>query len=185
MEDMDIIELYWQRNERAIEESDKKYGGLCSSVAYRVLGSPEDCEECVSDTWLKAWSVIPPERPSILKAFFAKITRNLALDRLRRSTAQKRGGGETTLALEELQDCVSGKPIEHELERRLLEETLEAFLRELEERERELFLRRYWCMEPVGELAARLGMSRKAATMKLYRLRLKLRECLEKEGVAV
>jgi len=185
MEDTEIIELYWQRNEQAIEESNKKYGGLCISVAYRVLGSLEDCEECVSDTWLRAWSVIPPERPSILKAFFAKITRNLALDRLRRSTAQKRGGGQTPLTLEELQECVSGKPLENELEHRLLEETLEAFLRELEEKERELFLRRYWGMESVGAIADRLSMSRKAATMKLYRLRLRLRERLEKEGITV
>ena len=104
MEDHEIVQLYWERDERAIGESEKKYGGLCRSVALRVLENIEDSEECVSDTWLRSWNVIPPQRPNLLGAFLARITRNLALDRWRASHAAKRYGGETALALEELGD---------------------------------------------------------------------------------
>ncbi len=185
MEDKEIIELYWRREERAIDESSKKYGGLCASVAGRLLMSREDCEECVSDTWLRAWNAMPPERPNILKAFFARITRNLALDRLRKSSAAKRGGGEAPLALEELGECVSGKPIESELELQRVTEVLNGFLRGLSARDRELFMRRYWSAEPVADIARRLKMSRQAAATQLFRLRQSLRRKLEEEEIAL
>lgn len=185
MEDMEIIELYFSRDERAIGESDAKYGRLCRGVALRLLDSAEDSEECVSDTWLRAWDSIPPQRPNILRAFFAKITRNLALDRCRRDAALKRGGGEYLLALEELRDCASGDDIEGELERQALTEALNAFLRGLEEKEREIFLRRYWLAESLSVIAKRCGLTANAVGLRLMRLRAKLREQLEREGISL
>lgn len=185
MEDMEIIELYWQRDERAVQESDTKYGRLCRSIALRLLESMEDSDECVSDTWLRAWNTIPPQRPEILRAFFAKITRNLALDRCRRASAQKRGGGELNAALEELSGCVSGGDLESEMERRELVRVLNEFLHSLGEQERDIFLRRYWLADSVAAIAKRSGMSANAVSLRLMRLRTKLKEHLEKEGVSV
>ena len=102
MEDAEIIELYFRRSEEAIAESDRKYGAYCSSIAWRILKSREDSEECVSDTWLRAWGAMPPARPRFLRAFFGKITRNLSLGRYERDHAAKRGGGEVSIALDEL-----------------------------------------------------------------------------------
>ena len=135
MEDTEIVELYWARDERAIEESDTKYGPLCRSIALRVLESPEDGEECVSDTWLRAWNAMPPQRPARLGAFLGKITRNLALDRWRRDHAGKRYGGETAMALEELGEIVSGKSLEDEVQSRELDRALDGFLRGLAKRD--------------------------------------------------
>ena len=183
MEDTEIVELYWARNERAIEESDTKYGPLCRSIALRVLESPEDGEECVSDTWLRAWNAMPPQRPTRLGAFLGKITRNLALNRWRRDHAEKRFGGETALALEELGDCVSGTSLEEEALRREVIRALNAFLRGLPKRDRDLFLRRYWNMETLEALARAEGMSRSALHRRLGKLREKLRDYLRKEGI--
>ena len=185
MEDIEIIELYWQRDERAVKESDAKYGRLCKGIALRLLENMEDSEECVSDTWLRAWNTIPPQRPEILRAFFAKITRNLALDRCRSSAAQKRGGGEVVAALDELKDCVSGGTIESELERKELVAAINDFLRGLDEKERQLFLRRYWLAESVSAIAKKSGMSANAVSLRLMRLRAKLKEHLEREGIRV
>ncbi len=182
MEDREIIELYWARDERAISASAEKYGPLCRSLAARILDSPEDAEECVSDTWLRSWNAMPPQRPRLLRAFFARITRNLALDRYRRENALRRGGGETALALEELGDAVSGLPLETELERLALQRLLDAFLESLEPGDRTLFLRRYWSMESLGELAKLEKTTENALAKRLWRLRKKLRERLEKEG---
>ena len=183
MEDTEIVELYWARNERAIEESDTKYGPLCRSIALRVLESPEDGEECVSDTWLRAWNAMPPQRPTRLGAFLGKITRNLALDRWRREHAEKRYGGETAMALEELGEIVSGKSLEDEVQSRELDRALDGFLRGLAKRDRDLFLRRYWGMETLENLAKAEGMSRSALHRKLRKLRESLREYLRKEGI--
>ncbi len=185
MEDHEIIELYWQRDDRAIKESDAKYGRLCRSIALRLLDSFEDSEECVSDTWMRAWNTIPPQRPDILRAFFAKITRNLALDRYRGSAAQKRGGGEVSLALDELRECVSGGDLETELERKELAAAVNGFLRSLEEKERQLFLRRYWLGESVTVIAKKSGMSANAVSLRLMRLRTRLKEYLEREEISV
>ena len=183
MEDTEIVELYWARNERAIEESDTKYGPLCRSIALRVLESAEDGEECVSDTWLRAWNAMPPQRPTRLGAFLGKITRNLALNRWRRDHAEKRFGSETDLALEELEDCVSGESLEEEAQRREVIRALNGFLRSLAKRDRDLFLRRYWGMETLENLAKAEGMSRSALHRKLGKLRESLREYLRKEGI--
>ena len=183
MEDLEIVELYWARDERAISESDAKYGPLCRSIALRVLISPEDSEECVSDTWLRAWNAMPPQRPARLGAFLGKITRNLSLNRWRRDHAEKRYGGETALALEELGEIVSGKSLEDEVQRRELARILNAFLRSLPDRDRELFLRRYWGVETLESLAKQTGLSVSAVHRRLGKLRESLRDHLRKEGI--
>ena len=183
MEDHEIVELYWDRDERAIGESERKYGGLCRGVALRVLESPDDGEECVSDTWLGAWNAIPPRRPARLGAFLGKITRNLALDRWRRDHAEKRYGGETAMALEELGEIVSGKSLEDEVQSRELDRALDGFLRGLAKRDRELFLRRYWGTETLESLAKQTGLSLGAVHRRLGKLRESLRDHLQKEGI--
>ena len=183
MEDMEIVQLYWDRNERAIGESDRKYGSLCRGVALRILELPEDGEECVSDTWLRAWNAMPPQRPTRLGAFLARITRNLALDRWRRDRAEKRYGGETALALEELGEIVSGKSLEDEVRERELDRAMNAFLRSLPDRDRELFLRRYWGVETLESLAKQSGLSVSAVHRRLGKLRERLRDHLQKEGI--
>ena len=183
MEDREIVQLYWDRDERAIAESDVKYGPLCRSVALRILAVPEDSEECVSDTWLRSWNAIPPKKPDPLGPFLAKITRNLALDRWRRDHTEKRYAGETAPALEELEDVVSGESMEDEVMRRALVRALNGFLEGLRSGERDLFLRRYLAFETLESLAKAAGMSVGGVHKRLGRLREKLREHLEKEGI--
>ena len=183
MEDREIVQLYWARDERAIAESEHKYGAFCRGVALRVLENVEDSEECVSDTWLRSWNVIPPQRPTLLGAFLARITRNLALDRWRREHAAKRFGGETALALEELGDCVSGEAMEDEVTRRELARALHAFLRGLPEGDRRVFLRRYWSVETLERIAKQEGMSVSALHRRLRKLRAALAAHLRKEGI--
>ena len=183
MEDKEIVQLYWDRDERAISESDGKYGPLCRSVAMRVLENREDSEECVSDTWLRSWNAIPPKRPDPLGPFLAKITRNLALDRWRKDHAAKRYAGETVLVLEELEELVSGESLEDEVQRRELVRVLNGFLEGLSEGETDLFLRRYLAFETLESLAEQWGRSVSGIKKRLVRLRQKLQEHLEKEGI--
>ena len=183
MEDREIVQLYWDRDERAIAESDVKYGPLCRSVALRILTVPEDSEECVSDTWLRSWNAMPPKRPDPLGPFLAKITRNLALDRWRRDHTAKRYAGETPLVLEELEDLVSGESTEDEVLRRELIRALNSFLEKLSDPERDLFLRRYLAFETLDSLAKHAGRSVSGIHKRLMRLREKLREHLRKEGI--
>ncbi len=182
MEDGRIIELYWQRNETAIEESGRKYGAYCSAIARNILHTQEDTEECVSDTWLRAWNAIPPERPSRLAVFFGKITRNLAIDRFRKNKTRQ-FGGQYPVCLDELGECVGeAVPIEDGL---ALRELINSFLRELPERTREIFLLRYWYFLSVEEIADQLGASEGAVKMTLLRARNKLKDLLEQEGMGI
>ena len=184
MEDAAIVELYWQRSEEAIPETERKYGKYCGTIAQNICHSPEDAEECVNDTWLRAWNRMPTERPSVLSIFLGAITRNLALDRWRVAHRQKRGGGETDLALEELSDCVPAPSgVERELEARELVRAIEAFVDSLEPTERRLFLGRYWFLTPVKELAERLDWSQSKTKTVLYRLRKRLLRQLKEEGL--
>ncbi|MBR1456003.1 MAG: RNA polymerase sigma factor [Oscillospiraceae bacterium] len=183
MEDSAIVDLYWQRSERAISETAKKYGAYCHRVAFNVLGSEQDAEECVNDTWLGAWNAMPDERPRILSAFLGCLTRNAAIGRYREKHRQKRGGGETALALDELSECLANeKDLEEELQRRELERLIRDFTAGLKETEKLVFTARYYYLCPVAEIAARLGMNESKVKSMLYRVRGRLRTRLEKEG---
>lgn len=184
MDDQGIIELYFARSEDAISETRTKYGRYCYSIAYNILTNNEDAEESVSDTYLTAWNAIPPRRPAILPAFLGKITRHNAINRWNARSAYKRGGGEMPLALEELEECVSdGLSVE---ERFAYKETLRVFrqfLTTLPETERNVFLRRYWCLDPVAGIAESFGFSESKVKSMLHRTRGKLHRTLEREGL--
>ena len=183
MEDREIVQLYWDRDERAIAESDAKYGPLCRSVALRILALPEDSEECVSDAWLRSWNVMPPQRPSRLGAFLAKITRNLALDRWTERRARKRGGGAAEECVDELAECLpGGGDPESAAVQRELAERIDRFLRSLPEDERDVFVARYWYMTAVEDIGRSFGFSRSKTASMLHRTRKKLRKALETEG---
>ena len=182
MDDEKIIDLYWNRSEAAISETDHKYGSYCFSIAKNILANKEDAEESVSDTYLAAWNAMPPQRPSLLATFLGKITRNLAIDRWRTLNRQKRGGGEITLALEELQDCVGARQsVDAAMERKRFADVFNRFLDTLPETERRIFLCRYWYLDPVAEIADRFGFSVSKVTSMLHRTRKKLHTVLEKE----
>ena len=183
MEDSRIIDLYWARLEQAIQETDTKYGGYCRAIAHNILKSMEDSEECVSDTWLRAWNAMPPERPDYLKLFLAAITRNLSLDRLKERKTAKRGGGAAALALDELSECVSGSPeVEDAVIAKELSESVGRFLDTLPPETRKLFLRRYFFLESAEEIAQMYAMRPGTVTVALHRTRKKLREHLKREG---
>ena len=177
MEDQQIIELFYARAECAIEECAKKYGAYCRTIAGHILPDDSDVEECVSDTWMRVWNAIPPNRPERLGAFLGRITRNLALDRLR---AEKR----RCLIREELGECLTaGDPTASMVDRVVLTQALDRFLAGLPPKKRKLFLRRYWYFSTVEELARDFGMSQSNVKMTLLRLRRELKEQLNQEGI--
>ena len=183
MEDRRIVELYWQRSEDAIAETASKYGNYLHSIAYQVLSNTQDAEECVNDTYSAAWNAMPPHRPSVLSTFLGKITRRISIDRWRKYSAEKRGGGEVALALDELADCVSGSgSVEEAAERRELKNLIDRFLDALPTTERKVFLCRYWYLDSVSSIAKQFGFSESKVTSMLHRTRAKLRAVLEKEG---
>ena len=183
MDDLAIVELYHRREERAIAETDKKYGGLCRSIALRLLGIREDAEECVNDTWYAAWDKMPPERPQSLGAFLGRIPRNLSVSRWRQSRAQKRYSGMEVL-LSELEECVPAPgTVEEDLERRQLAQAISVWLDTLGAEDRRLFIRRYWYGGGVKELAEEAGERANTLSQRLSRLRKNLRIFLESEGV--
>ena len=186
MDDQEIIARFFARDEEGLAAAQERYGDYCAAVARNLLSDQRDQEECLSDTWLRAWNTIPPQRPRSLGAFLAKITRNLAIDCLRSGNTARRGGGQTTLALEELGECVSqaGSP-EGELDRQAAVEALNRFLDGLPPLQREVFLRRYWYLDSVGEIARRFSMSQSKVKTMLFRTRQKLRTYLEQEGIRV
>ena len=178
MEDEQIIALYFARDEQAVVQTDKKYGPYCYTLANSILNSRQDAEETVSDTYLKAWHAIPPRKPAVLKMFLAKITRNLAFSRWRSLSAQKRGGGEMALVLEELGPCVAARgSVEDSLNGQELD-TLPA-------REQDIFLRRYFFVEESEAIARRYGMKPATVQRTLSRTREKLKNYLTREGYAV
>lgn len=184
MQDEKIIELFYRRDEAALPAVVEKYGKYCYSIALRMLQSAEDAEECVNETWWKAWSAIPPHRPKHLSTFLGKITRNLALDSRKRSQRQRRGGMQLVLALEELEQCVpSTETVAEVTEEKLLAETIERFLLACPEQERKIFVGRYWHLYSISELAAAYGMSESRVSSLLFRMRKKLKACLEKEEI--
>ena len=185
MEDREIVALYWQRNENAIAETEGKYGPFCRGLARNLLGSPEDAEECVSDTWLEAWNSMPEEKPDCLRPWLGRVVRLNAIDRWRAAHRQKRFGGVETLVLE-LEDCVPApSDPQRALEAAELGELLRRWLDSLGKEDRRLFLRRYWNGEALNALASEEGMSPAALAQRMRRLRLKLKRYLEKEGVVL
>ena len=182
MEDTGIIDLYWARDERAVEETDRKYGAYCRAISYRILKNRQDVEECLNDTYVRAWNTMPPQRPFALGAFLGKIVRNLSLNYYRDGNAQRRGGGQVPLLLEELNDCAAESP-EQVLEAAELSRLLDRFLRSLPQKECCIFMRRYWYLDPVDEIARRYHMPLGTVKSSLFRTRQKLRAYLVQEGV--
>ena len=186
MDDKQIIDLYWARSESAIAETGKKYGKLCHRIAFNILANAQDSEECVSDTYLKAWSVIPPKRPVKLSTFLGKITRNLALNRYEKYAAEKRGGGEVPVALDELTECVPDpNSVEQMVDGRILVDKLNVFLEGLPVEARKIFMRRYWEVCSIQEIAEIYGISESKVKVSLFRTRGKLRSFLEQEGISL
>lgn len=181
MEDHRIVDLYWARDEAAIEASQRKYGRMLYSLSYSLLTSHQDAEECVNDTYLGAWQAMPTARPAHLGSFLSKITRRLSIDRWRHSHRKKRGGIEELT--EELTECIpSDSSVEREYESGLLRHTLDGFLRSLTEEKRAIFLRRYFYSQSVTQIAVALGIGESKVKVVLHRLRQELRERLEKGG---
>lgn len=184
MEDNKIIDLYFARSESAISQTAAKYGGYCYCIADGILSDREDAEECVNDTYLAAWNAMPPRRPNILSAFLGKITRNISLDRWKRRSAQKRGGGETALSLEELEECLADhRTPEKAVERREVLQAVNHFLEKLPETQRNIFVCRYWYLDSIEAISSRFGYSQSKVTTMLHRLRKKLAAQLEEEGL--
>lgn len=184
MEDSEIVALYWARSELAVARTQERYGPYCRSIAWHILMSAEDADECVNDTWLAAWNTMPPHRPAVLRTFLGKLTRRLALHHWRDAGRLKRGGGETALALSELEESVpSGADVEAAAGQAELAASLDRFLAALPELQRCVFLRRYWYLDSVAEISRAFGFSESKVKSMLHRTRLRLREYLEEEGL--
>lgn len=184
MEDSQILDLFFSRSEMAIKETDTKYGGYCYKIAYSILANQEDSEESVSDTYLSAWNIIPPRRPATLSTFLGKLTRNISINRFKKNTAQKRGGREIDVALDELDECVSGvESAEDALMRKEILASLNRFLAGLSAEERDVFLCRYWYVNTLDEIANKTGFSVGKIKSMLHRTRGKLGKHLNKEGL--
>ena len=187
MNDQDILDLYFARSESAISATNEKYGKYCHTVAMNILYSHEDSEECVNDTWLRAWGAIPPKRPAMFRTFLGKITRNLALNRWEHAHADKRGRGETAAALDELAECVAdtraGQP-DQLPEQLTLTECINRFLEYQKPENRKLFVRRYWYLSDIKEIAGDYGFTESKVKMTLSRMRAQLMAELEKEGIS-
>ena len=185
-EDSRIIELFFARDEKAISETNSKYGRYCYSIAYNILAVNEDCEEYVNDTLMKAWNAIPPQKPKKLSAFLGRITRNLSLNRFFEKTADKRGSGQTAAVLDELAECVSsGVTTEDISDNNTLRHALNDFLFCLEPEKRIIFMQRYWYMMPIKAIAAEHSSTESRIKMILLRTRSELKEHLIKEGITL
>jgi len=186
MEDRQIVQMYFDRNEDAISQTAVKYGKYCYTIAYNILHDFEDSEECVNDTYLEAWHTIPPQRPQKLTAFLGKITRNLSINVYRRYTAEKRGSGEMELALDELGDCVASLGSTNDrVDEMALVDILNSFLTSLSSQHRKIFMRRYWYVSSIKEIAYEYGITESKVKMALLRSRNKLKTVLEKEGITL
>ncbi len=186
MEDKQIVALYWQRSESAISETAGKYGNYCYTIAYNILYNNEDADESVNDTYMGAWNSMPPNKPDILSAFLGKITRNIALNKWRHKNAEKRGGGQVAVALDELVECIpSGEKPEDKVEAMELAKIINIFLAGLKDMERRVFVCRYWYLDPITEISKQFGYSESKVKSMLFRTRNKLQAYLEKEGICI
>ena len=183
MEDGKIVELFWQRDQQALDQTERKYGVYLTRVAMNVLGDPEDSRESVNDTYLAAWNAIPPNRPQYLRAFLSKLTRRIAIDLLRKNQSQKRGGGEYDLSLSELEQSLpGGNSTEQIADGNALSQAIAEFLKTRPEVARRAFICRYFYMDSLKETAKACGLTESNTKVLLHRTRLALREYLEKEG---
>ena len=184
MEDEQIVDLFFRRDQGALRETERKYNRYLYAVAHRILGNHEDSEECVNDALLSAWNTIPPQRPPVLRMFLARFVRNHAINKRKASLTDKRGGGEVTLAIEELEECLPGNSdTEANVLAEELSQAIRTFVRELPEREGDVFARRYFFAESVKEIAEGYGMTQNNVSVMLNRTRKKLKEHLTKEGL--
>lgn len=181
MDDFQIIELYFARDEQAIKATDEKYGKLCQSIAFNILSSREDSEECVNDTYLAVWNKIPPTRPNCFKAFICKITRNLSLKKLEAANAIKRTSV-AILSLDEMEEIIPDSVISPEIGEEELGKLISAFLWNQKEDVRNVFIRKYWFFDSIGEIAKLYSFSENKVKSMLYHTRNKLRDYLKKEG---
>ena len=183
MEDQQIIELYLQRNEDAIAQTEQKYTPYCRSIAARILHIPEDADEALNDTWLAAWNSIPPHIPECLQTFLGRLTRNISLKRVRSEHAQKRGAAEVRVVFEEVEDWLSSSQnVEQQVAEQELAEAINDFLDSISPIERNVFVRRYWYMQSIAEIAAYHGFSESKVKSMLFRIRKKLHARLKKEN---
>lgn len=184
MKDEELLDLYFSRNESAIQKTDEKYGAYCRKIAGNILASPEDCEECISDAYLALWNRIPPTRPGCFQAYLTGVLRNLSLMRLRSSRALRRGGGEIDLSFDELDECLKGNGSPQKaLENEELREAIDRFLGMLSTADRVMFMARYWLYYPVSDIAEKTGFTESKVKSSLLRSRNKLRRFLTKEGL--
>lgn len=185
MDDLKIIELYWERNENAIIETENKYGRLLYKISFNILSNNEDSKECVNDTYIRIWKSVPPERPRSLTAYLGRIIRNISIDYLKQNRAQKRySGGD--LLLSELEDCIpSRNTVWGEIENKALSRLISDWLNTLPKEDRILFVRRYWYGDSVKELASAIGTTPSKLASRMYRLRSNLKDFLEKEEVTL
>ena len=183
MEDAEIVSLYWARNEDALRETEEKYGSFCLALAMNILSLREDAEECVNDTWRRAWDSMPEERPARLRPWLGRVVRNLAIDRYRRDRAKKRRA-DMELLLSELEDCVPAPgTVEETVEAAELGQIISRWLGRLPPEDQLLFVRRYWNGQALSDLAGETGLTPARLAQKMHRLRLDLKKALEKEGV--
>lgn len=184
MEDSQIVDLYWERNEQAIRAAASKYGDYCYSIAYNILRSREDADESVNDTYLGAWNAMPPHRPNCLRTFLGKITRRVSLKKWRDEHRDKRGGDEVSLALEELSECIpSNASLEESVIAGELSARINRFVGTLAPTERQVFLCRYWYLDSIDKISADFCFGESKVKSMLRRTRARLRADLEKEGV--
>lgn len=186
MEDSKIIELYFERSEQAIPETEKKYGAYCKTVAKNILGNEEDAEECLNDAYLAVWNSIPPAVPEKLSLFLGKIIRNLSLNRYRKNKTQKHGGNETAVVFEEIDEVVSGNDdVEKGYESREFLAAVNEFLGTLTEEKRSIFICRYWYFDSIEDIAKRFGKKESGIYSSLERTRKKLRKYLSERGYEI
>ena len=183
MEDEKIVMLYWQRDENAIRETKMKYGKYCYTVAYNILHSHEDSDECVNDTWNSAWNAIPPEKPNKLQCFLARITRNIAIDRFRHDSAKKRSA-EFEIVIDEYWECIPNGELSIENEF-MLKQAINGFLATLDTKTRVIFMRRYWYSMSIRDIAEGMHLSENNISLILHRTRNKFKAYLTKEGIFI
>lgn len=182
MEDSQIVSLYWQRSEEAIDHTEKKYGQYLTTIAYNILADREDSHESVNDTYLAAWNSMPPQKPQVLSTYLGKLTRRISIDLFRKRTSQKRGGSEYALSLEELGDCIGSNSTEEALDVQLLSQAIAGFLQTVSPEARNVFLCRYYYLDPVKKIAGYCGISEAKVKILLHRTRQSLWDYLQKEG---